>query len=292
MEGNSMYYDVLFATWGARVKPILAQLQKKGLNIDATDDEIFTWWGRISQKQWKMKQAETVEALNYVYCMRLRQASHLFTSTIDANSAKLSAKNVELHQAEAKIQDLESQIAKLVSEQLALFKKYKTYEDFVADLKNKLSMQETMSTQTLNSDGAKKDATYKKEKACSRSQESVPISVIEVMQNHAGAEPHGVDALESHRTPPVELSKPDGKDNRLCSSCHKIGHTEDKCWSLGRGRPPPYYFKCGKQFSEGKGKQSANNHKLFVGKTLSELTALFMQGLQLLTSLAGGLAAQ
>ena len=54
----------------------------------------------------------------------------------------------------------------------------------------------------------------------------------------------------------------------------------------GKG-PPPHIQKNTKPLSKSKNQRSAHT-----GKTLSELTALFMQGLQLLTSLASGLAAQ
>jgi len=32
------------------------------------------------------------------------------------------------------------------------------------------------------------------------------------------------------------------KLNRFCDSCHKTGHTEEKCWPLGSGRPKPYFI--------------------------------------------------
>ncbi|XP_052442966.1 uncharacterized protein LOC127984361 [Carassius gibelio] len=93
--------------------------------------------------------------------------------------------------------------------------------------------------------------TFSSEEACATAQDSVPISVLKEMQHHNSAESwtraQGVKkALEIHENPQTsgEHSKQTcGKDSRFCSSCQKIGHTEEKCWSLGRGRPPPYFLK-------------------------------------------------
>lgn len=288
MEGINLSNDILFALWSEKVEPTLSKLYKKGLNYNATTDDILTWWLTVGSEQRKSKHAEIIEALNFMTCKQLRKNNGIFESILNDKGDELRTKNAELQKSEAKIQNLQTQIDQLSSEQLALAKQCEKYKDIIADVRAKLIVRETKYPQMLNSDGTKKDATCTKENACSRTQKSVPISVIGVIHQHA--EPHGVkEALESHRPPeaPGEPSyKPGGKINRLCTSCHKIGHTEEKCWSLGRGRPPPYYLKCRKSLSKDRCKQSG-----FAGKTLTELTALFMQGLQLLTSLASGLAA-
>lgn len=78
--------------------------------------------------------------------------------------------------------------------------------------------------------------TFKSEEACATAQDSVPISVLEEMQQHNSAESwtraFGVKkALESHENPQTsgEHSKQTcGKDSGFCSSCQKIGHTDEK----------------------------------------------------------------
>lgn len=290
MEGNNSSNDILFDLWSEKVEPTLSKLYRKGLDYYATTNDILTWWCMVGSEQRKSKHAEIIEALNYMKCLELHKMDGQVKSILNSKCVELNTKNAELQKSEAKIQNLQAQIDQLSSEQLALAKQCEKYKDIIADVRAKLIVRDSKSPQTLNSNGTKKDATCTKENVFSRTQKSVPISAIGVMHHHAGTEPHDVnEALESHRPPetPVEPScRPGGKMNRLCSSCHKIGHTEEKCWSLGRGRPPPYYLKCRKSLSKGRCKQSG-----FAGKTLTELTALFMQGLQLLTSLASGLAA-
>lgn len=290
MEGSNSSNDILFDLWSEKVESTLYKLYRKGLDYYATTDDILTWWRMVGVEQRKSKHADTIEALNFMTCKQLRKNTGIIKSILNAKSDELGTKNAELQKSEAKIQNLQTQIDQLSSEQLALAKQCEKYKDIIADVRAKLIVRDTKSPQTLNSYGTKQDATCTKENVFSRTQKSVPISVIGVMHQHAGIESHDMkEALESHRPPeaPGEPSyKPGGKMNRLCNSCHKIGHTEEKCWSLGRGRPPPYYLKCRKSLSKGRCKQSG-----FAGKTLSELTALFMQGLQLLTSLASGLAA-
>lgn len=302
MEGKiSEKSDVLFALWSKKVEPTLSKLKKQYIGIKCSDDEMLKWWDIIGKHQKKSKRGEIIEALNFISCIRLRDVTtHLFSS-IDAKCKEVHSKNAEAQKSELKIQDLQTQLDNLLAEQLALTEKCKKHKETIADLKAKLNAQK--SPKTLNSDGAKKHVHFLDEVNCSdesgmfcseaTAQESVPISVLKVMRHRNSAESctrtHGVQALESHENPqtPGEHSKqPCGKENRFCSSCQKVGHTEEKCWSLGRGRPPPYFQKNRKPHFKGKDQRS------IAGKSLSELTALFMQGLQLLTSLASGLAAQ
>ena len=307
MEGKiSKASDALFALWSKKLEPTLCKLKKEYIDTRCSDDEMFKWWDILGKHQKKSKHGEIIEALNFISCTRLRDLMKHLSSSIDANCKELHSKNAEIQKSEAMIQNLQSQLDKLLAEQLALSEKCKNHKGTIADLKAKLNEQEFMSPKTLNSDGAKKHVhfleevtscddsrTFSSEEACATAQKSVPISVLKVMQHRNSAESwtrtHGVKkALESHENPQTsgEHSKqPCGKDSRFCNSCHKIGHTEEKCWSLGRGRPPPYFQKDRKPLSKGR------NQCSFAGKTLSELTALFMQGLQLLTSLASGLAA-
>ncbi len=66
--------------------------------------------------------------------------------------------------------------------------------------------------------------------------------------------------------------------------------TEEKCWSLGRGRLPPYFQKSRKLLSKGKDRQSAHSKNYSAGKTITVLTALFVQGLHPLISLSSPVA--
>jgi len=98
-----------------------------------------------------------------------------------------------------------------------------------------------------------------------------------------------VAVLECHENPPFtgEFRKPHGgKLSRFCNSCHKTGHTEEKCWSLGRGRPPPYFKKCRRPHSDDTNQCPARNQSPNASKPLTELTTLVTQGLQLLASFA------
>ena len=107
---------------------------------------------------------------------------------------------------------------------------------------------------------------------------------------------HGeVAVLECHEDPPSagEFRKPHcGKLNRFCNSCHKTGHTEEKCWSLGRGRPPPHFIKRRQSQSNDTNQHSASKQSSNASKTLTDLTTLDAQGLQLLVSFASRVAAQ
>lgn len=301
MEGKiSEKSDILFALWSKKVEPTLCKLKKEYIGIKCSDDEMLRWWDVIGKHQKKSKHGEIIEALNFISCTRLHELTKFLFSSIDAKCKEVHSKNAEVQKSESKIQDLQSQLDNLLAEQLALTEECKKHKETIADLKAKLNAK--MAPKMLNSDGAKKHVHFLDKVTCPNEsgmfcseaivQESVPISVIKVMQHEKSAESctrmHGV-ASERHKnpkTPGVHSRQPSGKENRFCSSCLKIGHIEEKCWSLGKGRPPPYFQKNRKPHFMGKNQHST------AGKTLSELTALFMKGLQLLSSLASGLAFQ
>lgn len=86
-----------------------------------------------------------------------------------------------------------------------------------------------------------------------------------------------VAVLECHENPPSagEFSQQHwGKLNRFYSSCQKTGHTEEKCWSLGRGRPPPYFLRRRQSHSNDTNQHTASNQNSNASKALTELTTL------------------
>ncbi|MGL4897012.1 MAG: hypothetical protein ACRC31_01070 [Cetobacterium sp.] len=296
--------DVLFDLWSKKVEPTLCKFR---IDIRCSDAEMFQWWDILGKHHKKSKHGKIIEALNYVSCTRFRDLMANLSSSLNAKCKELRSKSEEAQISEAKIQDLQSQLDKLQAEQLTLNEKCKNHKSTISDLKLKLIAREFMPPKTLKSDGGKKHVHFLEEvtssnksrkissdEACATAQERVPISVLKVMHNSTDIcnKMHGVAAIEGHENPqtPGEHSKqPCGKNSRFCSSCYKIGHTEEKCWSLGRGRPPPYFLKQGKPLLKGKDHRFTCNKS---SKTLNALTALFMQGIQLLTSFASGLAAQ
>jgi hypothetical protein len=492
-----MYNDpVLFTLWAEKVEPTLYKLSKKGLNMDAIDNEIFTWWKTVGSKQKKSKHGEIIEALNFISYKRLDKSTKFLSSLMEIKCEEMHSKNAEAQMAEAKIQDLQTQLDKLLAEQLALTEKCKNHKYTIADLKANLNAEKSKSPNTLNSDGTK-NVHFLDEAACSNNHASfqtdeafdkilkrVPISAFKVIRHPNGTEssirrpltvtecnsfkaeigpfplkgpfepwwrrivslkhafqlepkdiwqivissipdvliyktpqvlmtgtivqpmyhnepeseifnrlkqclrdlrgcsPIGwelifnrkqsseesfetyaenmfelfeeysgikdvnhnhvtllellltnagprvqqsltygaspaqntfegivswatrlesrkqmhceVAVLECHENPPFsgEFRKPHcGKQNTLCTSCHKTGHTEEKCWSVGKGRPPPYFIKR-RQHSNDTNQRSASNQSSNASKTLTELTTLVTQGLQLLASFASRVAAQ
>jgi len=265
---------------------------KEYIDFKCPDEELLQWWDTIGKHQKKSKHDEIIEALNFIRCTRLRELTSCLFSSIDAKCKEVQSKNAEAQKSEAKIKDLQTQLDKLLAEQLALTEKCKNHKENIADLKAKLNAKKHVHLEEVTC--SNESETFSSENACATALESVPISVLKVMQHRNSAESctrtHGVQAFESRenpQTPGERSNQPYGKESRFCSSCQKIGHKEVKCWSLGRGRPPPYFQKNSKPLSKSKNLRSAHT-----GKTLNELTALFMQGLQLLTSLASGLVAQ
>lgn len=304
MEGLiSKESDVLFALWTEKVEPTLCKLSKEGLKLTDSESTLFAWWNVVGKNGKKSKRGDIIEALNYRSYSRLRNMTSVISSIIKTRCEEFDVQKSEAEKSEAKILDLQLQLDNLLAEQLALAEKCRNQKDTIADLKAMLKAQKFVSSKMLNSNGIEKHVHFSDEVTCNKSemicseavaQKSLPVSVLKVMQHQNSAvKTHGVEALESLKNPQTSddhSNQPSGEQNRLCMSCNKIGHREEKCWTSGEGRPPPYFLKKQKSLKS-KNQWSSRNKNSSVNNTLSELTALLIQGLQLLTSFAGGLAA-
>lgn len=111
--------------------------------MDTTDNEIFTWWETVGSKQKKSKQGEITEAINYLNASTLCNTLKNVFAEVKAKSEELFTADSEAQKSQAKIEDLQSQLDKLVVDQLALAKKCEKYKDIIANLENKLLLQES-----------------------------------------------------------------------------------------------------------------------------------------------------
>lgn len=304
MEGFiSKESDVFFALWTKKVEPTLCKLNKEGLELTDSVSTLFAWWDIIGKNGKKSKRGDIIEALNYMCYSKLRNVMSEIPSIIKARCEEFDdVQKSEAEKSEAKILDLKLQLDNLLAEQLALAEKCKSQKDTIADLKAMLKTQKFVSPKMLNSDGIKKHVHFSDEVTCNESEmicseavakKSLPVSVIKVMPHHSAAKTHGVEALESLKNPQTSddhSNQPSGKQNRLCMTCKKFGHREEQCWTSGQGRSPPYFLRKRKSLKS-KNQWSSRNKNSSDDNTLSELTALLIQGLQLLTSFASGLAA-
>ena len=128
MEGKkSDNNDVLFALWRKKVEPTLCKLKKEYIGIKCPDEEMLQWWDTIGKHQKKSKHGEIIEALNFISFTRLRELTTCLSSSIDAKCEEVQSKNAEAQKSEAKIQDLQTQLDKLLAEQLALTEKCKNW---------------------------------------------------------------------------------------------------------------------------------------------------------------------
>ncbi|KAG1924734.1 hypothetical protein F2P79_025967, partial [Pimephales promelas] len=196
-----MFKDpVLFTLWAEKVEPTLHKLSKKGLNMDAIDNEILTWWETVGSKQKKSKHDKIIEALNFISYKRLDKSTTFLSSLMDIKCEEVHSKNAEAKMSEAKIQDLQTQLDQLLTEQLALTEKCKNHKHTIADLKAKLIVEKSISPKTLNGDGTKNvrflnesacsnnPVPFQTDEACDKVLNKVSVSAFKVIRHPNGTE--------------------------------------------------------------------------------------------------------
>lgn len=481
MEWNTYNEYDLFTLWTENVEPVLYKLTRKGLDLDATSEDISIWWKTVGIKQKKCKHKEIIEALNYLNASSIRNNLKKVFANLKEKTEQLVTADSEAQKSQEKIEHLQSQLDKLLEDQVALAKRCEKYMDIIEDLKNKLIVQKLMPVRNTK---ANKHMTSESEKADDISLQKVPVSALKIMKHPNGTEtniqraltvhecnsfkaeigpfplkgpfqpwwrrvvrhkyafqlepkdiwqivftsipnvliykapqvlfdgtiiqpihpneseseilnrlklclcdlrgkspaeweliynrkqniaesfetyaenlfelfeeysgiddvtrnnpillgllvehagPHVQKALMAGASPPkntfedivnwgtkVESRRqmrselaasgchedvkairqsskiPCKKQDRFCCSCLKMGHTEQKCWSLNRGRPPPYFLRRRQSQSKDTEQHSRSSQNSTSSKTITELTNMAMQGLQLLASFASGLTA-
>ena len=178
-----------------------------------------------------------------------------WTTTLKFTLDKLARKGITIHSSEFEIYRFwtinEGDMAEGLAS-LLLQKKVKELETLrnsmqMTDAKDVTVNTDAVSDHVLQSCSDVRDADVSNE---------VPADIVVLQDNpntrrsvSPGPDEYAMAAVQRMDTKSQDLSKKrqghkrGPKASRFCNSCHKVGHDEQQCWTLGLGKPPPYYLK-------------------------------------------------
>ena len=228
-DSEKIVYEAMLQTWQGHVGKTLLKLRKKHLPADATNTDVYSYWMNIGSHKRKSKQAEIINALMFTV------HSNLYCYGLSDMREQMEA----AFQEEMRVATLNfnQQVDFLESENALLAKMEKELKASMCLLIQHMNSQRNMVSEV------KAKGHISSVAVC----DSQSPSCTEISLFDESAVPKRATRLmcmeNSQFDESAESKHAIRKQDKYCTFCLKLGHRIRKCWSLDRGRPPPYVIR-------------------------------------------------